>query len=683
MKKLKLAFLWHQHQPYYKIEDEFILPWVRFHGVKDYYDLPVLLKEYPNLKQTINLVPSLLIQIEDYISGKCKDKVQILTEVKASDLNYTQKKDILHQFFVCNYDNMIAPYPRYKELYEKSQNNLNNANEFSSEEFLDLQVWYNLTWIGEISKLNTEISYLFEKGRHFTEEDKLSVLEHHLDILSKIIPLYKELQESGQIEISCSPFFHPILPLVCDTNIALESNSNKGAIEHRFAFPQDAEAQIKMSNDYYYKIFGVNPKSYWSSEGCVSNQVINMLADNGIENIATDEQILSRSVSNYQENNSKFFPYRYSTNNGNLNVFFRDTEISDKIGFLYSNWNEFDAVNDMMQAIESKRNRIIDLYGEDCLDNTVLTIILDGENCWEFYRNNGIFFLKNLFERLENSEIIETIRLIDSPQAIEQNVISNIHPGSWINANFDIWIGHHEDKTAWNILRNARQAIEDNKNSIYIEKVKQALNFAYIAEGSDWFWWFGDEHNAPNRFDFDTLFKYYIRKIYESINVEVPEELHKPIMQIDLKERKLPSSEIYPYFDYYIREEQWENAGLIVPKLSNSGAMHTSGEFIDILYYGKTSDCFTLRVDLKNRLKSNDKIEIIGILGKYLITIENQGVRINNEELHIQFRYLFSDVILLEIKNFDLFYNTEFKIITNCQNTKYTYPERGTYKFEF
>ncbi len=682
MKKLKLAFLLHQHQPYYKVENEFILPWVRFHGVKDYYDLPALLKEFPKLKQTINLVPSLLIQIEDYITGNCKDRVQILSEIPANELNYSQKKEILNQFFVCNYQNMILPYQRYNELYEKNLNNSNVINEFSNIDWLDLQVWYNLTWIGEISRQNTKIFELFNKGSNFTEEEKYFVLNYHLEILGKIIPLYQELQSDGLIEVSCSPFYHPILPLICDTNIALQTNSNKGAIEHNFAFPQDAEKQIEMANDYYYKIFNIKPKSYWSSEGSVSNQVINMLINNGINNIATDEQILSKSIHDYKNDNSKYFPFSYSSENNEVNIFFRDTEISDKIGFTYSNWNENDAVNDLIQIIENKRNHIINLYSENELDNTVLTIILDGENCWEFYRHNGIYFLKNLFERLESSELIETIRLIDAPKVLEKNKITNIHPGSWINANFDIWIGHNEDKQAWRLLTNAREAIEVYKES-NIKKYQSALEYAYVAEGSDWCWWFGDEHNAPNRFDFDILFRYYIKKIYESLEIEVPEEVNKAIMLYDLIESKLPKSEIYPNFDYYIHDFQWENAGLIIPKLSNSGAMHTSGEILSALHYGKTNDCFTLRIDLKNRLNDNDKIEVRELHNKYSINIENQEISINTSNNNIQFRFLFSDVIIVEIKDFYFFENTEFNIITLTNNTKYTYPEFGNYKFQF
>ncbi|HOK15367.1 MAG TPA: glycoside hydrolase family 57, partial [Candidatus Kapabacteria bacterium] len=212
MKPLRVAFLWHQHQPYYRWENEFILPWVRMHAVKDYYDLPCLLKSYPNLKQTFNFAPSLMLQIDEYLSGKVKDRVQILTEKSPSALTENDKKEILKQFFVINYENLIKPHKRYLELYQKKQ----SGEDFSEEDFLDLQVWYNLAWVGEISKKDEKIQSLIAKNRNFTEEDKRYVLEYHQKVMAKVSPLMKELMERGQVEISCSPEYHPILPLLID-----------------------------------------------------------------------------------------------------------------------------------------------------------------------------------------------------------------------------------------------------------------------------------------------------------------------------------------------------------------------------------------------------------------------------------------------------------------------------------
>ena len=174
---LRIALLWHQHQPYYRKGNHFILPWVRLHAAKDYWDLPALAEQFPSLKQTINIVPSLLVQLDEYIRYGITDSIQELTLINACDLTRFQKTEILRLFFLCNYTTMIAPYARYNELYSYAVHNQQEAVEsFTSQDWLDIQTWYNLTWIGELYKSNnSELQSLFEKT-HFSEEDKVAVL---------------------------------------------------------------------------------------------------------------------------------------------------------------------------------------------------------------------------------------------------------------------------------------------------------------------------------------------------------------------------------------------------------------------------------------------------------------------------------------------------------------------------
>jgi alpha-amylase/alpha-mannosidase (GH57 family) len=270
MKKLGLVILWHQHQPYYKNSSGvYQMPWVRFHSTKDYLDLLLVLKEYPNLKQNFNLVPSLLLQIEDYVKNNAKDNIWELTEKPAQKLLSEEKEKILDHFFLTNVNTMIKPHRRYYELYLKSKVYLKNEPverqiaAFTPQEYRDLQVWYNLTWIGVESRKKASIQKFFKKGKNFTEADKNSLLKEIKEILSKIIPMHKELWEKGQIEVSTTPFYHPILPLLCDNHICQEAAPGILVPKHHFNHTEDAEAQIEKGLAYVETVFEKRPDGMW------------------------------------------------------------------------------------------------------------------------------------------------------------------------------------------------------------------------------------------------------------------------------------------------------------------------------------------------------------------------------------------------------------------------------------
>ncbi|MBI3260209.1 MAG: hypothetical protein HYZ54_12165 [Ignavibacteriae bacterium] len=292
MLPLRVAILWHQHQPYYKKEETFILPWVRLHGAKDYYDLPAILNEFPQIKQTFNLVPSLTLQIEEYCSNTTRDRVQILTEIKAKDLTEANKKDIIKSFFLCNQETMVLPYERYCQLYEEAMNIEIAVEKFTPQDWRDIQTWYNLTWIGHLSRGDERVKALFDKGKNFTEKEKLQVLEIHREILEKVLPEMKYLHKQGQIEISVTPLYHPILPLVIDNHSLLEALPNAILPDTAFSRPEDADMQIIRAVEYYQSQFGDNTIGMWPAEGSVSNAALSLMAKNGIKWVATDEGIL-------------------------------------------------------------------------------------------------------------------------------------------------------------------------------------------------------------------------------------------------------------------------------------------------------------------------------------------------------------------------------------------------------
>ena len=535
MKRLKVAILWHQHQPYYKYKNEFLLPWVRLHGVKDYYDLVALMNEFPAVKQTINLAPSLMLQIDDYINNITFDKVQRLTRIPAGHLTDKDKIEILDNFFIINYDNLLKPHARYQELYNICVNKETALAQLTTRDWLDLQVWYNLAWLGQISRTQPFPKRLLKKQKDFTEEEKLLLLDFHNEILSKITKEMSALKRLGQIDISCSPLHHPILPLLCDSNSALEAMPKTALPEPIYKYPEDARSQIKYGVDYYKKLFGSKLKGMWPSEGSVSNQTLELIAGEGIQWIATDEGILQASMGDAYKNIYKYFPHEINTPKGTITLFFRDHNLSDRIGFIYSNWHGYDAACNFREELLAIRNNIIDNLGEDAIDSAVVPIILDGENCWEFYYENGIHFLRELFSMFENTAELETTLFSEClnlpiPDFLPQ--LNSIRAGSWINSNFDIWIGDKDDIKAWNMLSKVRNLVEENQPKLSSEQLEAIMNEIYIAEGSDWFWWYGPEHNAPNKSDFDVIYRWRIAEIYKMLGIEPPTELSIPISDI-------------------------------------------------------------------------------------------------------------------------------------------------------
>lgn len=604
MKPIKIAFLWHQHQPFYLSDGEFILPWVRFHAVKDYLEMLLIQKQYPKIKQTFNIVPSLFRQIELYLQGT-KDRVQVLSAIPADSLTSKQKQEILDQFFVCNLQNMIAPYPHYLELYDKAKSN----EQFTNQDFLDLQVWYNLTWFGtELRKRDESISKLFSKN-HYTEEDKHFVLDKHLQIMAEILPTFKSMLVGGNIDISVTPYYHPILPLVIDTNVYHESSPDKYLPFNRFAFPQDAKAQMQKALEFYQEFFGRKPKGVWASEGSLSNQTLELFSELGFEWSASDEKLLFNSHAVESKEKYRIFNYQ-----DKLNLFFRDTELADKIGFDYSNKSSEEASNDFINSILARKAELTD----EELETSVVSIILDGENCWEFYTNNGYDFLNSLYKKFCDNELIETVTFSEAIKHNNKLQLNNLKAGSWINANFDIWIGHQEDRLAWDILFDVRTLFEEKRNTLSEELCAEVLELIYICEGSDWFWWFGNEFRAPNRKDFDILFRKNISKIYNLLDAPLPKVLPKPIMSDEDLEAFNPMTNfVLPIFDGKSKT-LWEGSGSYIPKYELS-TMNSDSFLLDKLYWYLGESEIYLKFIFNNYLDNmkiricNTKKELCGI----------------------------------------------------------------------
>lgn len=591
---LNIAILWHMHQPFYKdlVTGEYILPWVRLHAVKDYYDMSAILDRFPQVRLTINVVPSLLLQVEDYVQNKVSDRFLSVTQKPAADLSLNDRVFLLQNFFMANWETMVHPYPRYHDLllkrgrYVAPSELVKVAKRFTSQELLDLQVWFNLTWFGFIYKNEDEvIKSLIAKGKYFSEQDKTLVIAKQLEVMGKVIPKYRELSDRGQIELTTTPFYHPILPLLCDTNVARESMPFAKLPETNFRRPEDAAAQIRMAIDFHQERFGRKPEGMWPSEGSVSEQVVSLIGQAGIRWIATDEGILEQTIRKI-ENRSRALtaaelcqPYLAELEGTEVAMIFRNHFISDQIGFVYQRWQIEDAINDFVSHINNIKISLPE-DGQDYL----LSVILDGENAWEYYQGGGKDFLEAFYSRLSNDPSLKTVKvgdyLRDHPP---RKKIHKLFAGSWINNNFRIWIGHEEDNLAWKYLNAARLALDGYEG----ENSALAWQEIYIAEGSDWCWWYGDDHSSDNDAVFDSLFRKHLKNVYSLIGRTPPKYLDEPIKQLSVvRPLKEPVFLLTPQLDGEITNYyEWLSAGYFDITRAR-GAMHQIETLFYEIYYG-------------------------------------------------------------------------------------------------
>ncbi len=597
MPKIYLCFLWHMHQPFYKdlATGEYRLPWTRMHALKDYYGMARILEEFPAIRQTFNLVPSMMVQVEEYASGAAKDPFLEAALKPAEALTPEEQLFILRNFFMANASRMIYRYPRYGELFNawQAQKTAHGGRGvFSPQEFRDLQVLSQVAWFDEeFQDKDPEVRALIEKGRNYTTDDQAVMGRKQREIVGMVIPEYRKLAESGQIEISTTPFYHPILPLLCDTDIA--SVSHPGVpLPPRFSYPMDARAQLETARAYVKQTFGVAPVGLWPSEGSVSDQVLQIAATVGFEWAATDNGVLDRTLRRPTTADVTYRPYCWAQQGRKMRMIFRDHLLSDLIGFVYSGMNAGDAAGDFLRRISDNCRPIL-AGGRDAL----VPIILDGENAWEYYDRNGRPFFRELYGRIQADSRMEAITVKDAFTRIAPEPLDHIFPGSWINANFDVWIGAEEDNKAWKLLLEARQAY-DAATSLPEKNRRLALEEIYIAEGSDWNWWYGPEHHSENRVEFDQIYREHLANVYRALNLPPPPELSRPILHVEAGEVNVPpqgaiTARINGTIDSYF---EWLGAGLY--RIDGKfGAMHGRHSPVKDVYYGSDGKAAFLRVD--------------------------------------------------------------------------------------
>lgn len=619
MSNLTIAFLWHMHQPYYRdmLTGESTMPWVRLHGIHSYYDMLRLYRIFPKSRGTINFVPSLVEQLLAYVDDDKSDTFLDHTLIPADELTQQQKVFLLRHFFTANPERKIEPYGPYRKLYSRLGNDRSHIDYaqavrfFSTQDYLDLQVYHNLVWFGFAAKDEIpELREMLLRGGHFTEDDKQFVVDSQRRILKNLLDELRVASLSDNVEISTTPYYHPILPLLIDTGIAHRAN-HKAALPPVMSAPHLARRQISSALDSMEGWTGKRPHGMWPAEGSVCPEMIPMLADAGVSWIATDEDILMKSLAPSQKGVNKYQPFFASHGGATVPIVFRDHGLSDLISFTYSKMPAEKAVTDFIghaKKIE-KGSR-----GKRCL----ITVVLDGENPWEFYPDSGKEFLHALLSRLEREDIrTETIGGAIGKTPPEET-IEKLHSGSWIGANFNIWIGKTQKNQGWDYIK---RTLDDTRESLETGegKAHRALESLSAACGSDWFWWFDDDFDSPYKGDFDRIFRTHLKNVYTSLGREIPLFLFEPIYRFE--EEVVPILEppgcIEPVIDGTEASFfEWANASVMTVHGRSSGAMAvSSSDPFETLSFGFNERAFFVRIDPIDRsdgftLAESDAINI-------------------------------------------------------------------------
>src|SRR5579864_1425531 len=540
MAEIRVVFLWHMHQPFYKdlVSGEYRLPWVRMHALKDYFGMVKLLEEFPEAHQTFNLVPSLMVQIEDYATGAAHDPFLQIAAKPAAELTDAERQFALQYLFQANPERLISRYPRYAELYgqaDSPEKKDSAQKRFTAQDFTNLQVLSQLAWFDEFFLEEPEIKELVGKGRDYTLSEHARIIALEKELVARVLPEYAAAAKQGSIEISTSPFYHPILPLVCDTNAGKVSAPGITLPSQRFRHPEDAREQLARGIALHEQVFGIRPQGCWPSEGSVSEEVLNIGAKLGLKWMATDEGVLGRTLGAYLSRNgdgrleseaaSRLYKvYRYEKSESPVHLVFRDHALSDLIGFVYSGMEPQAAADNFMQKVKDSAQALVE-QGKDA----TVAIILDGENAWEHYPGSGREFLRRLYDGMRQAGIA----MVTVSEAIarerEPGILKSLVPGSWINANFNVWIGAPEDDRSWDYLSAARDFYAEKCGSADEKQRALALEELLIAEGSDWNWWYGPEHHSANDREFDELYRKHLANVYRALGMEAPVCLSQPI----------------------------------------------------------------------------------------------------------------------------------------------------------
>jgi alpha-amylase/alpha-mannosidase (GH57 family) len=608
-----VVFLWHMHQPYYvnPLTRVAMMPWVRLHCVKGYMDMISLVEDYPAVHMNFNLTPVLLLQIEEITAGRVTDLWLEWARKPAADLNSNERAALLENFFKANWDNLIKPHPRYWELLQKrglrvTPGELRRlAPFFSTQELLDLQVWFNLAWCGYTAfRLYPELDALRQKDRGFTEAEKARLLDIHLEIMSLIPSKYRAAEERGQVELTTTPYYHPILPLVYDSAFAERSLPGR-SFPKRFHWPEDATAQLTLAVEQHERLFSRKPRGLWPSEGSIAPELIPLMQTAGIQYFCSDEENLFESIRHDRaldaakiDHLELFQGWQVEFDGATVNGVFREKPLSDFIGFMAAKNSPERGARHLLDHLK----KIADLVPSD---QGIIPLILDGENAWESFRDGGEAFLRELYSGLASDPARLHSCTIETYLAHHPPVrkLGALHTGSWIGANFDIWIGEDEENRAWDLLNTTRLFLQQKADAgtLTSQQHAEALREIYAAEGSDWFWWYGPDFFTDNDALFDELFRLHLKNVYTLCGVESPPELDFRITRPAAPVFIAPRRQITPVIDgRQTSFFEWLGAGTYLPG-SEQSAMYHSERLFKKLWFGCDQTRLYLRLDFENQ----------------------------------------------------------------------------------
>ncbi|BDY11739.1 glycoside hydrolase family 57 protein [Hydrogenimonas cancrithermarum] len=590
-----LSFFWHMHQPDYRNgEGVMRMPWVFLHAIKDYYDMPWILSRFPRLKASFNVTPPLIEQLLLYEKeGVESDHFLSLWAKSPQSLSSDEYEWVLKICRSSQFETMVKPLPRYAELYEKKRLN--------ADEYVEFEVLFMLAWCGNyLRKDNEHIATLLKKGRGYDARDKALLIETLLSFIPKILPFYGELLKKGQVSLATTPLNHPILPLLLDMNNAKIANPKTAIPSDPLSLEGDAKAQVERAVVLYKELFGLSPTGFWPAEGAVDEKSVAIYKSHGIRWIATDEAILFRSLG-CDTREALYRRYGYD----NLFIAFRDHFLSDLIGFTYRFWDAEKAAEDFVSHLHTIGER----YGD-----AAISVILDGENAWEFYRNNGYDFFDALYTKLDDTQWCRTVTMDETAEKGFET-LPKIHPGSWIYSTFDTWVGHPQKNTAWERIYQTKRDYLRHEGRLD-ERQKAAITDHFLAaECSDWFWWYGDDHFTDYADEFDRLFRNHLIEIYRLMDVAPPANLFQPIagerdLHALMSEPKFP---IHPTIDGRISSFfEWLGSGMMDEGRLFSTMDKVRGP-IETIYWGENGGAVYLRLD-----GDMEKLKRSGVLHIYI-----------------------------------------------------------------
>jgi len=510
--KIELSFLWHMHQPDYRDAKGIMrMPWVFLHAIKDYYDMPWMLSKFSSLKASFNITPPLIEQLRLYEKPLENDYFLNLWYKEPSELTPTQREWLIKTCKSSNYDMMVKKNPYYLELYHKET--------LTDSEIIDIEILFMLAWSGPYLRLHSGVIQELLNRDRYTRKDKVELFNTLTKFVAKILPFYSSLLKSKQISLSTTPYNHPILPLLVDMDNVKKANPNSTPPEDSISLYEDAKEQVARAIELYRDVFDAEPIGFWPAEGAVDEITIKIYREFNIKWIATDEAILFKSLKDTNRDNL----YRAYIKDG-LNIYFRDHGLSDLFGFDYRFKPPSQAVEHFISSLDNIRVR-----GEG--ERKSVFVILDGENAWEYYQSNGYSFFMQLYEELVESKWCETTTMDDIAFRDKSTPLESISSGSWIYGDFITWSGHPEKNRAWEMIFQTKRDYLEVESTL-TNKIKEKIKFHFLAsECSDWFWWYGDDHNTTFALEFDRLFRGHLIAIYELMRSSVPTNILTPIIQ--------------------------------------------------------------------------------------------------------------------------------------------------------